>query len=372
MTREAAILVHVTLALVIIGLIAVYSAGTIEQIGEAEGHTFARVLTQLAHVGLGLAALVLASRFDYHHFRSRPVLYGLVGLAAVLLVLVLVFGIEVKGARRWLPVLGQTIQPSDFAKLALVALLAVKLSENQAELQGLMRGFFPPLALAFAFAGLVVLERDIGTPIVMCATALFMVFVAGSRLRHLLLGAGSVLVLFVGYVLATPHAISRITAFMRPWEYREKAGFQLLQALYAIARGGLWGRGAGAGQGKLDYIFAAESDFVFAVWGEEMGLAGALVVVVLFAAFVVLAFRIAIKARDTLGMLLALGIGCVIGLQALLNLGVTTGMLPTKGLTLPFLSAGGTATVVYLAMAGILINIALQAPDGDEGKRAAV
>lgn len=363
MTREAVILLHITLALVIIGVLTVYSAGTMDPIGAGEGHTFDRLWTQLGYVGLGFGALLFAARFDYHHLRKRPILYAIAGSVALMLAAVLVVGVERHGAVRWLRIAGGlTIQPSDLAKLAVVVLLAVKLAENQDEMPSFLRGLVPPMALALAFAGLILIEPDLGTPAVIGATALLMVFVAGARLHHLAAGFVPLGLGAAGYILINPHAKDRITAFMRPWEYRSDEGFQLLQALYAIASGGLWGRGAGAGQGKLDYIFAADSDFVFAVWSEEMGLAGALAVVLLFAAFLVLAFRVAFKARDTLGALLATGIACVIGLQAVLNLAVTTGLLPTKGLTLPFMSAGGTATVVYLAMTGILLNVALQAP----------
>ena len=196
---------------------------------------------------------------------------------------------------------------------------------------------------------------------VLGCTALAMVLMAGAKVWHFILSLGPAAAIGYTYVQLNPHAYRRIYSFRNPVEYRLDEGWQLLQSLWAFARGGVFGQGPGAGQQKLHYLPEAHSDFIFAVLGEEWGLVGTLAVATLFVVFVVIALRIAVCAPDLLGALLAGGVATIIALQAALNMGVTTGLLPTKGLTLPFISAGGTALIVYLTMIGVLLNVAAQA-----------
>ncbi len=368
MKRDAVVLVNVVMALVLVGVLMVYSAGTVrgyQANSDAMGHTFRYLWGQVLRVGIGLTLLFLAARFDYHNYRKRKVLWG-IGLATIfLLVIVLILGEEVNGARRWIRIFGFSIQPSDFARIAVVILLAVKLSENQDLIRSLWRGFVPPLMLAGFFAGLIILEPDIGTPFVLGCTALTMALMAGAKVWHFILAIGPAAAIGLTYIQLNPHAYRRVYSFRNPVEYRLDEGWQLLQSLWAFARGGIFGQGPGAGQQKLHYLPEAHSDFIFAVLGEEWGLVGTLAVATLFVVFVVIALRIAVCAPDLLGSLLAGGIATIIALQAALNMGVTTGLLPTKGLTLPFISAGGTALIVYLAMIGVLLNVAGQAVERD-------
>jgi cell division protein FtsW len=287
-----------------------------------------------------------------------------VGISLTLLVLVLIIGAERNNSQRWiiLPIIG-TIQPSEIAKFAIIILLAVKLAENQHDIKDFKRGFLPPVLLIMLFSGLVVLERDLSTPAVIACAGMLMVAIAGARLRHLalsILGGGGAFALLCWM---SPERIRRLMAFRDPWEYRFDEGMQLVQSLSGFARGRLWGEGVGAGEQKLFYLHAANNDFIFSVWGEEMGLVGTLALVALFMFFLVVGTRVALCAPDILGCLLATGMVIMITMQASINMGVTTGLLPTTGLPLPFISAGGSALIVNLAMVGVLLNVAQQASE---------
>jgi cell division protein FtsW len=374
MRRETVLLMNVVLALVCIGILMVYSAGTVRGFPDSseEGtHSLAMLLGQAARAGIGFALMLAAASFDYHRFRERKILWSLAFVTLTLLVLVVVLAEARLGARRWLSIGGVSLQPSDIAKVMMIILLAVKLSENQAYLRSFWRGFAPPMAVAGAFAFLVMLERDIGTPFLMGLVALMMAAMAGARWFHIAVSVLPGAAIGAVYVALNPHAQSRLLAYRNPGKYSEDEGFQLLQSLWAFSRGGLTGVGPGASQQKMSYLPEAHSDFIFAVVGEELGLVGAVVVVVLFAVFAMVAIRIARCAPDTLGALLAAGLASMISMQAMLSMGVTTGMLPTKGLTMPFISAGGTSLIANMAMAGILLNVARQAAEPEPVRRAA-
>ena len=382
MKRQVVLLTNVTFLLVLIGILAVYSAKTAKSFtikplddagpaAQSQTHGPWKVVSaQLRIVAIAVACFLGAASFDYHRFRNRAILWPLMGGAAALLVVVLLFGEEIDGARRWLIILGQSIQPSDFAKLLVVIALAVKLAENQKDIRSYSRGFLPPMLIFLFYAGLIVVEPDIGTPVVLGAVVLLMVMMAGARWVH----AASSFVpaaLFIGaYAVWKGHARERLQSYIQRWAEDATPGDQLRLSLWAFARGGILGQGPGAGHAKL-YLPQADSDFVLATWGEEMGLVGTLLVVILFVVFAVVAMRIAICAPDLLGSLLAAGLTTIISLQALANVGVVTGLFPTKGLTLPFISAGGTALIVNLTMVGILINIGSQAVEYDRPRSLA-
>ncbi|HUW59503.1 MAG TPA: putative lipid II flippase FtsW [Candidatus Bathyarchaeia archaeon] len=357
MEREATVMLMVVLALLATGVLIVYSVSAVKP-GGAEVFRH-----HVAHVCIGLGIMAIASRFNYHWFQKRAVLRFMMVATFVLLVAVLIWGDPVRGARRWIRVAGFQFQPSELAKVAVVIFLALKMSVNQKSIQTFRQGFVPPLLTALFFSALILAEPDLGVPIVILATTFAMMFVAGVRTRYLLASAVPVLggVLFL--VVAYPYRIERVLAWLNPWAYSKTKGFHLIQSLAAFARGSLWGMGAGAGEQKLQYLPDAHTDFIFAVVGEEMGLAGTLATMALFFVLMVMAMRVAKCAPDLFGSLLAVGITGLIAFQALFNVAVTTGLLPTKGLPLPFISCGGTAIVVFLGLVGILLNIASQAQE---------
>lgn len=357
MKNETILLMFTVFALVLIGIFCVYSASA------AQADPEARLLRQIVYVTIGFAAFVIASRFDYHHLRHPLVYRFFVCLTLALLVAVLIpgVGIERNGARRWLEIGPVGFQPSEIAKFALILLLAVKLSENRDETPTFYRGYLPGLSITLVFAGLVLAERDLGTPVVMCVAAYLMLFIAGVRLKYLLPTiVPACLVIYIALV-TSPYRWSRWTAFLDPWSHADKEGYQLIQSMTAFVKGGIWGRGPGGGEQKLHYLPEAHTDFIFAVWGEEMGLVGTVALTALFGLLMFLAMRIAVHSKDLFGTLLAGGIVCTIAFQAAFNMGVTLGMLPTKGLPLPFISWGGTSLVVFMTLSGILISIGVQA-----------
>ena len=375
MKRETILAFIIALVLVFVGMLMVYSASAVDTFGDTgmgESAGLPRFLMQFIYGVAGMAGLIVAARFDYHNFRSRILLWPLVSLALVLLILVLVLGDSVLGGQRWLSILGFRFQPSEMAKAVLVILLSVKLAENQKYVQRFWRGFLPPIAIISLFAGLVLLERDLGTPVVMVAVGMLMILMAGGRWGHILPAglpaAGAVFALVQG----SGYRSERIEAWLDPWKHRSDGGYQLIESLAGFARGGLWGQGLGAGEQKLRYLSHADTDFIFAVWAEEMGLVGSVALVLLFALFLIVAVRIAVCARDLFGSLLASGIISLITVQACFNIAVTTGMLPTKGLVLPFISAGGSALIVNLTMVGILLNVGIQAVEPDDELQLAV
>jgi cell division protein FtsW len=377
MTRDAVVLFSVVMALVLVGIVAVYSASTVTASSVVQfegGNEFGYLWRQLVFVGIGMAGLIAGLRFDYHKFR-RPLYYrgvALVSFALLILVLVPGVGTEVNGARRWIRIMGFGFQPSEFAKMALVILLAVKLSANQDDIKSFFRGFVPALGITGVFAALVFLEKDLGVPAVMLAVAFLMILMAGTRWIYvvfsMLLAASGV----AAIAITTPYRLKRLVAFLDPWQYAQDEGFQLIQSMAAFARGSLLGQGPGASEQKLFYLPFPHTDFIFAVWGEEMGLVGTLLVVALFAVFLVVALRLALCAPDLFGTVLAAGIAALISVQAAFNMGVATGLLPTKGLPLPFISHGGTALIVNMTLVGILLNVGLQAQEPEEGRKPAL
>ncbi len=372
MRRETHLLLVTVLLLNAVGLVLVFSASPVYTTvtdRDAPRDMFHFLLRQLIYMTIGLALMLALARFDYHRWSSRW-MYGLVVAASlILLVAVLWLGVEINNARRWLLVFGITIQPSEIAKFALVILLAVKLAGNQHDIRRFWRGFVPPMLCVLLFAGLVVLQRDLSTPTVIACTGMLMVAIAGARWPYLFISVLSGGTAFGLLCWISPARVRRLTAFIDPWAYRFHEGMQLVQSLSGFARGGLWGQGVGAGEQKLFYLHAANNDFIFSVWGEEMGLAGTLFLVALFALFLVVGTRVALCAPDMLGSLLAIGMVTMITIQAGINMGVTTGLLPTTGLPLPFISAGGTALIANLAMVGVLLNVAQQASEPEPGKR---
>ncbi|MCC6143097.1 MAG: putative lipid II flippase FtsW [Candidatus Hydrogenedentes bacterium] len=353
MKRETTLAITTVLTMACLGLLMVYSASAVG------GNPTGLLYRQLAYLALGIAAMIYAARFDYHKLKEPRVCRWIVFAAIVCLFLVLVpgIGVRVQGAQRWIRFFGFGFQPSEFAKFALVLLLAVKLSTQQQYIRQFWRGYLPPLIIAGFFAGLVFMEKDLGVPFVMISVALLMMLVAGVHWIYLAGSglAGAVLVVFA--IIHSPHRVERMMAFWDPWKYSDDESFQLIQSLAAFAQGGLTGRGLGAGEQKLFYLPAAHTDFIFAVIGEEAGLFGSIATVLIFALFLFAGMKIAMNAQDLFGSLLSFGITMLVAFQAAFIMAVTTGMLPTKGLPLPFVSYGGTALIVYLGMIGVLVNI---------------
>lgn len=367
MERESTALLIIALALVLAGVLMVYSASIVDPLSEG------RMERQLLYVAIGLAALFFTVRFDYRRLQEPLLFRAIVMFSLALLVLVLIPGIGVArgGAQRWIEVGGFTFQPSEFAKLALILLLAVKLSENQKDIASLSHGLLPPVLITALFTILIVLENDLGLPVVIGATAFLMMVIAGVRWIYAIPSLIPAVAAVAALIVASPHRLRRWMAFLDPWQYRHDESFQLIQSLAAFTSGDLWGKGPGASEQKLHYLPAAHTDFIFAIWAEEMGLIGSLAMLGLFVTVLIVGLRIAVCARDLFGTLLAGGITFLITFQAAFNMAVTVGLLPTKGLPLPFISWGGSSLIMSMALIGILINIGLQAQEPETERKLA-
>jgi cell division protein FtsW len=352
-------LIGTVAALLLVGLIMVASAS----IGVSEretGNAFFYFQRQLVYVGLGLVAALLAIAIPTNVWEKHSIY--LLGGAFVLLVLVLVPGLghEVNGSRRWVRLGFMNFQVSELARVMLLTYIASYAVRRSDELCSSFKGFMKPVAVLGAAAVLLLAEPDFGAATVLMATGLAVLFLAGVRLHHLLV---PVLVAVAGMALlavTSSYRMRRLTAFRNPWDDPFDSGFQLVQSLIAIGRGEWFGVGLGSSVQKLFYLPEAHTDFVFAVLAEEFGFVGVVAVVGLFALLVGRALDISRKAADaglTFQSYLAASIGIWVGLQAFVNIGVNMGLLPTKGLTLPLLSYGGSSMLVTLGVLGILLRI---------------
>ncbi|MGH7332782.1 MAG: putative lipid II flippase FtsW [Candidatus Rokuibacteriota bacterium] len=339
-----------------VGVVMVYSASAIVA-AERFHDPFIFLKKQLFWAGLGGLALWGALRIDYR--RLEKLMVPALVVAAILLILVLIppFGQSINGTRRWFRVGPVSFQPVELAKLAMVIYLAAFLARRREQLQDFWRGFLPPLMVVAPLAGLVLLQPDLGNGLTLIAVTFGLLFLAGTRWQHLALITVMAVPLLVGLVLMAPYRLRRIMAFLDPWQDPRGSGFQIIQSYLAIGSGGPLGRGIGESRQKLFYLPESHTDFIFAIVSEELGFVGAMAMLVLFAVFIWRGLRIGLGAAEPFGAYLALGITVLIATQTIVNLGVVTGLLPTKGLPLPFVSFGGSALVVTMLSTGVLLNI---------------
>ena len=346
-------------ALLLVGLVMVASAS----IGVSErelGQPFYYFQRQLLFVGLGCLAALIAMTIPTAVWEKYSMV--LLALAIVLLVVVLVPGIghEVNGSRRWLRLGFMNFQASELARVLLLTYVASYAVRRADELRGDFKGFLRPVGVLAGAAALLLLEPDFGAATVLLATGIALLFLAGARIRHLLVPVLVATAALAALAIASPYRLRRLVAFRDPWGDPFDSGFQLVQSLIAIGRGEWFGVGLGSSVQKLFYLPEAHTDFVFAVLAEEFGFAGVLLVLALFAVLVGRALAIARNAARA-GMMfqsyLAASIGIWLGLQAFVNIGVNMGLLPTKGLTLPLLSYGGSSMLVTLAWLGVLLRV---------------
>lgn len=356
-TREVdRLLIITTLFLVAAGVVMVYSTSYVLAMTKfGDEHFF--VKRQLAFALLGVALFVLTTRVHYRIYRKLT--YPILIAAALLLGLIFVPGIghEVGGARRWVNIGGLTFQPSEPAKLAVVIFLAYSLSSKKDRLRSFSTGFLPNVLIPGIIVTLIMAEPDFGGAVTLALLVLIMTFTAGVRVSHL---AGlTALAVPALYLVVTNfgYMMQRILIFLDPWKDPQGAGFQMVQSFLAFGSGGVWGVGLGEGKQKLFYLPEAHTDFIFSVIGEELGLVGVSAVIVLYLLFLVAGTKTAMKAKDLFGTYLALGLTFMVVLQAALNMAVVLGILPPKGLPLPFLSYGGTSLLVSMVSVGIIINV---------------
>ncbi|MGZ5213382.1 MAG: putative lipid II flippase FtsW [Actinomycetota bacterium] len=367
--RTSVVLLFVSAALLtMIGVVEVFSASSVYSFTNYD-NSFWFLERQAIYAAVGVGALLLTARMRYTVWRrlSGP----LVGISVVLLLLALhpTAGSSVYGASRWIGLGPLTLQPSEFAKFALIAFAAAVLTRKEGKLDDWLHLALPLGPVVLLVAAIVLLQRDLGTTIVIVGSVLMMLFVAGARLRHLVVTGVFTLGGLAYLIFGTAYRRARFLSFVDPWKDPLSNGYQLIQGLIALGSGGWFGVGLGASRQKWAYLPNAHTDFIFAVLGEELGLLGELMVLVLFGAMIYAGIRIAVRAPDTFGRLLAAGITSWIGLQAIVNLGAVTGLLPITGVPLPFVSFGGSALIVTLGAVGVLASIARAGGTSGAGER---
>lgn len=347
------------LTLVALGLTMVLNASTV--MAQSEYHDpYFFIKRQALYAVLGLVVLYLGRSINYHRYERLAYPFLFLTLICLLLVFTPGIGGKVRGAARWIKLGPFNVQPSEFTKLAVALFLAYSLTKKQDKMKVFSIGFVPHMVVAGIFIVLVGLEPDFGTAITIAAIVFTMLFVGGTRLTHILLALGSGVGMAVIMVLRDPKKMGRVFSYLDPWKYGQDVGYQLKQSLLAIGSGGLWGVGPGQSRAKLFYLPDAHTDFIISIFSEETGFIGVMLILILFAVLVYRGFLTSLRAQDSFGSYLALGLTLLIGLPAVINLGVVSGIFPTKGLSLPFLSYGGSSLLANLLAIGILLNISSQ------------
>ncbi|MEP6669601.1 MAG: putative peptidoglycan glycosyltransferase FtsW [Chthoniobacter sp.] len=362
------LLVVTVIGLIVLGLVMLSSTSAYAP--ESHGSAMFLLKRQVVWLGIGMVVCAMAAALDYHHLQKTWWIWFLLSVFLLALCFVPHICHRINGSRRWINI-GVTFQPSEFAKLAAVVTVAWWFARDEAYSRQFLRGFVAPLVASGVLMGLIAPEVDMGTTALIGTTTFLLMFIAGTRLVYLVPTVASGFVALIFVALKMPQRFGRMMAFMYPEKYPTEA-YQTVQGLIALGSGGVEGLGLGNGRQKMMYLPFAHTDFIFPVVGEELGLRITLVVVFTYIVFILCGAIIAMRARDRFGMLLGFGIVVIIALQAAVNIGVTTALLPNKGLPLPFISYGGSNLVFCLLGVGILINIYRQGLNEQDDQKNSV
>ncbi len=344
--------------LAIFGCIMVYSASSYIA-NYRYSNPYFYLTKQIIGAVLGIVAMFVCTFVNYQKLKKLK--WWVVIISAVLLALVFIPGIGVEnyGAKRWLNLGFFTIQPSEFAKFALVLFSAAYLSDNYEKI-GKFKTLLPVLGVGLGFCLLVILEPNMSITMCIGFIMLFMLFVGGTKMKHFVWLGIPAACAVPALIIVEPYRVQRFMAFLNPWASPQAEGFQLIQSLYSLGSGGLFGVGLGNSRQKYMFLPFSESDFIFSIIGEELGLFGAILTLIVFAVLIYLLISVARNAKDRFGALLVLGVASVIAIQVILNVCVVSGLIPPTGLPLPFISAGSTSLIVFMAAVGLCLNVARQ------------
>ena len=350
--------VTTTVLLMAFGLVTLYAASYYNA-QDASGSPLAEVVSQLMGIALGAVVMAFTLRIDYRILQKPIYSSSLLCVSLLLLVLVAIPGIgkSLNGSRRWLRLGSVSFQPSELVKYSAILHMARLLSQGRRDVRKLFTGLLPALLMPCVMFALILLQPNLSTAGSIVIAAGLMAMLAGARWIHLGLAGCCGLAVGAFYAFSEEYRRARMLSFRDPFAMMSKEGYQLSQSLMAFGSGGLFGMGLGQGRQKYAFLPYPESDFIFAVVGEDLGLFGCLAVVALFALFIFFGLRVAIRCPDRFGSLLAGGITCMIGVQSMMNMAVVTGLMPTTGQPLPFFSAGGTSIAVLMGAVGLLMNI---------------
>jgi cell division protein FtsW len=350
-----------TILLVGLSIVMVYSASAVVAL-ERTGRPSFFLIKQIMWAVLGIAVLGLVMRIDYRNYREPPFIWS--SLAVVVLGLVAVlFSPPVNNARRWFAIGVLGVQPSELAKLSAIFFIAALLERRMHRINDIGYSLLPIAVVVVSLVGLILLEPDFGTSMSLALIAAVMVFAAGLNYTYLVGAALAALPAIAWLVMGTPYRRQRWLAFLNPWENPLGYGFQIIQSLIAVGTGGVWGKGLMNGVQKLFFLPEPHTDFIYAVIAEELGLVGATVVLICFCVITWRGLRVALRAPDSFGAFLALGLTTMVAVQAFVNTSVVLGLMPTKGIPLPFVSAGGSSLLINLLGMGILLNVSQHAAE---------
>lgn len=348
---------YTVVLLVAIGVVMVYSASSYYSMFKYKDSMFF-LKRQLINVGIGIVAMIFTMSFDYHKLKKYTL--AMMILCFPLLIAVFFFP-GVNGAQRWISLGPFSFQPSDLAKYVVVLFLAMSLEIKGEGVKNFLTGIVPYLGVSGVYAAFVLAEKNLSIASVIMIVTFIVLFAAGGKIKHLFgIVAPAMLVAAVGFTVSEGYRMRRMMNFTNPWKDPAGDGYQLIQSFYALGAGGITGLGLGQSRQKTLYMPEPHNDFIFAIIGEELGLIGCICIITLFIIFIWKGIKVAMKARDTYGTLLAVGITSVIAVQSLINIAVVTGSMPVTGVPLPFISYGGTSLVINMAAMGILLNISRQ------------
>ena len=351
-------LLVVTLCLVCFGLIMVYSASYYSA-DLNYGNKYYFLIKQSVGAIVGVFAMIFAMNFDYHKLEKMKWYILIISIVLLILVFVPLISVENYGAKRWINLGFITIQPSEIAKFGFVIWCSAYLSKNYKKVKK-FKGLLPVLFFGGIICVLIILEPNMSITMCVGITMIIMLFVGGITKKHFLLLSIPLIALVPVLIIIEPYRFARLTAFLNPWLNPKGEGYQLIQSLYSLGAGGLFGVGLFNSRQKYMFLPFAESDFIFSIIGEELGLFGSVMVILLFALLIYNGFKIAFHSKDRFGSFLSTGITSVIGIQVLINIAVVSGSIPPTGVPLPFISSGGTALVVFMFAIGVLLNISKQ------------
>ena len=360
MNKDAKIVFLSVSILLMIGIVMIYSSSAVYAYGKYSDSMFF-VKKHLVFLLAGLIAAVFCMSLPVKMLSDHSRSIMLVSLLLLVAVLVPGIGREAGGARRWIKLLGMSFQPSELVKLGLIIYLADLTSRKKYLMSDIRYGFLPPLFVIGITSGLILMEPDMGTSVSILVIGFVMLFASGTRIKHLASVALGVIPFLALAVWWKPYRVKRIMVFLNPWSDTRGAGFQLIQSFIALGSGGLIGVGLGASKQKLFYLPESHTDFIFSIIGEELGFLGTASVLILFAVLIWFSLRISFKIKDVFASRVVLGISVMIAFEAIVNIGVSTGVLPTKGLPLPFISYGGSSLLVHLAAIGLVLNLSREA-----------
>lgn len=347
----------IVLILVAVGIVMIYSASAIYAYGKM-GDSLYYLKRHLVYLAIGFAMMFFAMSLDLDTLKkfSKPLM--IVSIIMLLLVLVPHIGRVTGGARRWFRFGIVNFQPSEFAKIAIILYVADIVSRKGNSIKSFIHGYLPAAMVIGLTAGLVLLEPDLGTAVTIAAIAFVMLFAGGVNIYHIIASFLSSLPLLYVLLFSVPYRRKRIMIFINPWSDPRGTGFQIIQSFIALGSGGPFGVGLGQSKQKLFYLPASHTDFIFSIIGEELGFIGTGALIILFGLFLWQGMKVVFKSVGTFEKLIALGVVSLITLEAVINIGVTAGSLPTKGLPLPFISYGGSGLIFHLMAAGLLLNVA--------------